>query len=98
MTQVAKKLTKVEKCRKRANYVLGYTLPTFTEEEWGLRNKLKNYESWTPNTRYWSGVEGEPMLPKPQPETPMLSAELKERIKMYDNWVSHFNSYCDNLF
>lgn len=33
----------------------------------------------------------------PQPEKPILSAELKERLKMYNEWVKLFNTYCNNL-
>lgn len=91
-------MTQVEKCKKRTNTVLGYTLPQFTEEEWTLRNKLNEYESWTPTTRYWSGNPNDDFYTIPQPKKPILSAELKQRIKMYDTWVKYFNSYLDNHY
>ena len=97
MTKVEKKLTKVETLKKRVSYVLGYTMPTFTEYEWSLRNELKHYESWTPNTRYWSGNEADEWCFVPQPNEPKISNELKERIKNYDEYTKYFNSYYDNL-
>ena len=85
----------VEKCIKRANYVLRYTKPKFTEEESILKKKLEYYNSWTPNTRKFTKDFIE--IPAPQPEKPTISAVLNEKIKMYGEWVKRFNSYYDNL-
>lgn len=95
--KATKPFTKIEKCRERTNYVLGYTLPKFTQEEWDLRNKLEHYESWTPHKRYWSGNPNDDFYTIPQPEKPILSVELKERLKMYNEWVKLFNTYCEKL-
>ena len=89
-------MTKVEKCRKRANYVLGYTQPKFTDEELILKKELRNYNFWTPTGRRFTKDCIE--LPNPQPEKPTISAVLNERIRMYDEWVKYFNSYYDNLY
>tara|TARA_R110000823_G_scaffold295436_1_gene415204 strand:+ start:488 stop:757 length:270 start_codon:yes stop_codon:yes gene_type:complete len=89
-------MTKVEKCRKRANYVLGYTQPKFTDEELILKRNLEYYNDWTPNTRKFTKDCIE--IPAPQLEKPTISAVLNERIRMYDEWVKRFNSYYDNLY
>ena len=87
-------MTQVEKCTKRANYVLGYQLPKFTDEELILKKELEYYNSWTPNTRRFTKDFIE--IPCPQPEKPIISAALNEKIKMYGEWVSRFNSYYDD--
>ena len=91
-------MTKIEKCIKRANYVLGYTKPTFTKEELELKYQLEEYESWTPTTERFK-IEGDDIieLSFPKPEKPKLSAELVERIKMRKEWVNRFNWYYYNL-
>lgn len=98
MSTINKKLTSKyeQKVKLKTEKVLGYPIPQFTEDEWNLRNKYKAWESWMPNMKGWSGDFNDDWYIVPQPEKPVLSAELIERIKMRDEWVNLFNRYYDN--
>jgi hypothetical protein len=92
-------MTKVEKCIKRTNYVLGYTKPKFTQEEIALIKSYQIWQSWTPNNRSFR-IEGDNLIElenKPIIEKPNISVSTLEKSKMYDNWCRYFNSYYDKL-
>lgn len=88
-------MTQAEKCTKRANYVLGYTKPQFTDEERVLMREYNNWSSWTPDMKFFPN-DGPP-IPFPRPEKPEVTWQFLDKIIKYDEWVKQFNLYYDKL-